>query len=227
MRKISTGPIIVFLLLFSLALVLAIISTGNLSDFVPRGDFRGLVLVGAVLFLFYVYAMILYRIFIRVMPIKEGYIEEGSREEFGYCVYLLFKLFLFFPIIRTKFVPVPLTRMIYRALGARLGSNSYSGGTILDPPLTLIGTDTIIGEDALLFSHAIEGHHLSYAAIHIGNSVTIGAKSVIMSGVKIGHGAIVAAGSVVLKNTEIAPGEVWGGVPARRLSQGTHNKKPD
>jgi len=40
---------------------------------------------------------------------------------------------------------------------------------------------------------------------------------VIMAGVQIGDHAIVSAGAVVTKDTHIAPGEVWGGVPARRL----------
>jgi acetyltransferase-like isoleucine patch superfamily enzyme len=149
------------------------------------------------------------------MPVKEGYIIEGSRQEFYYNIYLLFRLILFFPIIRTKFLPVPLTRPLYICLGARLGPNTYSGGTILDPPLTIIGSNTIIGEDALLYSHAIEGRHLSHATINIGDNVTIGAKSIIMSGVKIGNGSIIAAGSVVLKKTEIGTNEIWGGVPAK------------
>ena len=221
MRKIKAAPIIVFTLILSLSLVLAIVTTSSLLSFIPLGDFRGISLVAAAVLFLYLYAIIFYRLFLHVMPLKEGGIEEGSREEFGYHVYLLFNLILFFPIIRTKFIPVPLTRIIYLSLGASLGSNTYSGGTILDPPLTYVGANTIIGEDALLYCHAIEGHHLSHAAIHIGDNATIGAKSIIMSGVKIGDGAIVAAGSVVLKHTQIGTGEVWAGVPARRIRQQT------
>ena len=112
-----------------------------------------------------------------------------------------------------------LTRPLYICLGAWLGKNTYSGGAILDPPLTIIGSNTIIGEDALLYSHAIEGRHLSHAIINIGDNVTIGAKSIIMSGVKIGNGSIIAAGSVVLKKTEIGSNEIWGGVPAKFIKK--------
>jgi len=112
-----------------------------------------------------------------------------------------------------------LPRPLYICLGARLGPNTYSGGAILDPPLTIIGSNTIIGEDALLYSHAIEGRHLSHAIINIGDNVTIGAKSIIMSGVKIGNGSIIAAGSVVLKKTEIGSNEIWGGVPAKFIKK--------
>jgi acetyltransferase-like isoleucine patch superfamily enzyme len=47
--------------------------------------------------------------------------------------------------------------------------------------------------------------------------VTIGTTAVVMSDVIIGDGAIVSAGAVVTKGSRIGAGEVWGGMPARRL----------
>lgn len=88
---------------------------------------------------------------------------------------------------------------------------------ILDPPLTHIGDNCIIGHDAVLFSHAIEGKKLSLTAIHIGNNVTIGAHAVVTSGVTIGDGAIISASAVAIKSSHIGVGEVWGGVPAKLL----------
>ena len=85
------------------------------------------------------------------------------------------------------------------------------------PPLTEFGANCIIGHDAVLYCHAIEGGRFALARIRIGDNVTIGATAVIMSGVRIGDGAIISAGAVVLKDTQIGPGEVWGGVPAKRL----------
>ena len=224
MRKIKAAPSILFTLILSMSLALAIVTTSSLLSFIPLGDFRGIILVAAAVLFLYVYATIFYRLFLCVMPLKEGYIEEGSREEFGYHVYLLFYLIMFYPLTRSNFIPVPLMRLVYLALGARLGPNTYSSGTILDPPLTFVGTNTLIGQDAVLFSHAIEGRYLSHAAIRIGDNVTIGANSVIMSGVTIGNGAIVAANALVLKETQIEPSEVWGGVPARPLRDGTQNE---
>lgn len=49
----------------------------------------------------------------------------------------------------------------------------------------------------------------------IGNDVWIGAGVKIKSGVSIGDGAIVGAGSVVVKN--VAPFEIVGGIPAKRI----------
>lgn len=80
-----------------------------------------------------------------------------------------------------------------------------------------MGDNCIIGHDAVLFGHALEGRQLSLAGIQLGNYVTIGAHAVIMSGVVIEDEAIVAAGAVVNKGTHIAAGETWGGVPAKRI----------
>ena len=156
-------------------------------------------------------------LFLKAMPLAEGELEPGSRAEFAAQVNILFYLLLFNSLIRTHFLPVPLMRLVYLALGARLGPNTYSAGTLLDPPLTEFGANCIIGHDAVLYAHAIEGSRFALARIRIGDGVTIGAMAVVMSGVAIGDGAIVSAGAVVLKDTKIGAGEVWGGVPARRL----------
>lgn len=225
MRKIALGQVLTFLLLLALILFLGIGSTWLLLGATPLGDFRGVVLVIAAFLLVYSYAVAIYRVFLAIMPLAEVEdISEGSKEEFVAQVNILFYLILFNALIRTHFLPIPLLRLVYIALGARLGRNTYSAGVILDPPLTTIGDNCIIGHDAVLFSHAIEGEQFSLRAIRIGNNVTIGAKAVIMSGVTIDDAAIVSAGAVVTKDTHIGAGEVWGGVPARLLKRrGTEN----
>jgi chloramphenicol O-acetyltransferase type B len=54
-----------------------------------------------------------------------------------------------------------------------------------------------------------------YENIYIGNDVWIGARAIILDGVKIGHGAIVAANAVVTK--DIPPYAIVGGVPQKIL----------
>jgi hypothetical protein len=165
----------------------------------------------------YLWAFGIYRLFLYFMPLTEGEVAEGSRQEFVTHVHFLFYLILFNSLIRTHFLPLPLTRFMYLALGARMGENTYSVGALLDPPLTELGANCIVGHDAVVFSHAIEGRRLALARVRIGDNVTIGATAVIMPGVQIGDRAIVSVGSVVLKDTRIGPDEVWGGVPAKRL----------
>ena len=203
--------------LFCSIVLLAIATDYWVLGALPLGDFRGVTLVVAAIVFFYAYAIAINRLFLRFMPLREGELIKGSREEFAAQVNILFYLMFFNSLIRTHFVPVPLMRVIYQALGAKMGENTYSAGTLLDPALTEFGANCIVGHDAVLFCHAIEGTHFALSRILVGDNVTIGATAVIMAGVRIGNGAIVSAGAVVPKDTQIGPGEVWGGVPARRL----------
>ena len=216
-REISAGQVLAFAAMLLAIIVLGVGTTALLLGSLPLGDFRGVALCLAGIVFVYLWAFLVYRLFLAVMPLQEGDLAEGSRGEFVAQVDTLFYLVLFYTLIRTHFVPVPLMRLVYLALGARLGRNTYSAGAILDPPLTRIGANCIIGHDAVLFSHAIEGRQMSLSAIRIGDNVTIGAAAVVMSGVQIGDGALVSAGAVVLKDSRIGPGEIWGGVPAKRL----------
>ena len=219
MRQITPPQILTFLGLFSLVLALGLGTTWLLLGGLPLGDFRGVALVAAAVVFVYLYAFLVYRLFLHFVPLQEGELPEGSRAEFAAQVNILFYLILFNTLIRTHFLPVPLMRLVYLALGAKLGRNTYSAGVLLDPALTHIGDNCIVGHDAALFAHAIEGTRFSLAAIRIGNNVTIGATAVVMSDVVIGDGAIVSAGAIVNKGTRIGPGEVWGGVPARCLDK--------
>jgi len=221
MRKILFSQILTFLTIIGTVIALAVATTALLLGSLPLGDFRGVVLtvVGVVLTL--AYAMVAYRLFLKVMPLPVGEIAHDSRAEFTYHVYLLFFLLLFYPLMRSGSMPVPLMRVIYLALGARLGDNTYSSGIILDPLFVEIGNNSIVGQFALLVPHVIEGDRLAHYPIRIGHNVTIGAHSCVLSGVTIGDGAIVATGAVVSKGTQIGPGEIWGGVPARRLKAGS------
>jgi serine acetyltransferase len=227
MRKITTGQISVFMLLLASIILLAVVSTNLIANRAWLGDFYAVVYVIFLAILVYSWAFVIYRLFLRVCPLQEGYIEPGSRAEFAAQVNILFYLMLFNTLIRTEFLPVPLKTLVYSMLGTKIGSNSFSPGTILDPPLTEIGDNTIIGHAATLYSHAIEGHHFSLQRIVLGNNVTVGAHAIIMSGVTVGDGAIVSAGAVVKKGTRIAPGEHWGGVPARRLGSVSSVSSPD
>lgn len=217
MRAITAPQIFTFMVMLGLILTLGLGSTWLGLGRLPLGDFRGVVLLFAAVVLVYLWAFVVYRLFLRAFPLREGDLVEGSRAEFAAQVNILFYLLLFNSLIRTHFLPVPLMRLVYLALGARLGSNTYSAGVLLDPPLTQLGDNCIVGHDAVLFSHAIEGRRFALSRIRAGDNVTIGATAVVMSGVQIGDGAIISAGSVVLKDTRIGPNEVWGGVPAKRL----------
>lgn len=79
---------------------------------------------------------------------------------------------------------------------------------------------TLSGEAPVLIEDDVTvGHHVTLHGCTIHKHALIGMGSTILDFAEIGEGAIVAAGALVLKNTVIAPGELWGGVPARFIKK--------
>ena len=199
MRKITSLQITVFFLLAGCVLGLAVYTDWLILHPLPWGEFRGVAVVLGGVLLLYTYAIFSYRLFMKFFPLLPGDVPIGSRQEFIYHIHLLHFLLLFYPVMRSGIVPVPLMRLFYQALGARFGSNSYTAGILYDPLFIAIGDNTLVGEGALLVPHAVEGEALSHQPIRLGNRVTIGARAIVFGGVEVGDGAIVAAGSIVGK----------------------------
>jgi len=101
-----------------------------------------------------------------------------------------------------------------------VGRNTYLGAW---RPIS-IGSDTLIGA----YCYIISGNHrfdmpdlpvrmqgYEGKPITIGRSVWLGAHVIVLPGVTIGDNAVVGAGSVV--TTSVPGGEIWAGVPARRI----------
>ena len=88
----------------------------------------------------------------------------------------------------------------------------------------IIGHNTLIGSGTRLIDHdhgidlgELIGKQLCLEKeIIIGEDVWVGCNVVILKGVHIGDGAVIAAGAVVTKS--IPPLEIWGGVPAKKIS---------
>jgi acetyltransferase-like isoleucine patch superfamily enzyme len=101
-----------------------------------------------------------------------------------------------------------------------IGRNSYLGAW---KPIS-IGSDTLMGA----YCYIISGNHrfaapdlpvrmqgYDGAPITIGRNVWLGAHVILLPGVTIGDNAVVGGGSVV--TTPVPEGEIWAGVPARRI----------
>lgn len=212
-RKIPAASIAAVALVLGFSALAAIKSAWEIG---ARG--RGILLqLLAAVICYYAIALVGYRAFLRLYPLREGPVLRGPTE-FAYCTYMLFNMFVFFPVLQSSFVfPFPFRRPFYQLLGARLGKNTHCPGVLLDPPLIEFGDDVVIGFESLFSGHAAEADVFLLARVRVGHRATIGARAIVMPGVTIGEGAIVAAGAVVTKGTQIGPKELWGGVPARRI----------
>jgi len=80
-----------------------------------------------------------------------------------------------------------------------------------------ISRDVIIETAGLKFRHHTPPYPHISNPIYIEKDVWIGARAIVLGGVKIGQGAVVAAGSVVSKSIEA--GDIVAGAPARSVKK--------
>ena len=82
------------------------------------------------------------------------------------------------------------------------------------PELITLEDDCIVGYDAVLLCHEFLQEEYRTGEIVVGERAMIGAKAVVLPGVRIGADAQVAAGSLVAE--DVPPGATVAGVPAER-----------
>jgi acetyltransferase-like isoleucine patch superfamily enzyme len=115
--------------------------------------------------------------------------------------------------------PTPFNVLFYRMMGMKMGYGCQINTTaISDPGLIELGNKVTIGGSVTLVAHYGMGGYLVVTPTKIGDGVTLGLRAIIMGGAEIGAGAKVLPNSVVLPKTRIPPGEIWGGVPASKIS---------
>ncbi|MBM3205329.1 acyltransferase [Candidatus Shapirobacteria bacterium] len=131
----------------------------------------------------------------------------------------------------------------YRLAGVKIGQGStiHMWANFFQPKNIQIGEDSIIGDhcfldgrdklkigshtdiasQVLIYNSEHDIHDPEFKAacypVEIGDYVFVGARAIILPGVKIGRGAVVAAGAVVTKN--VPPGKIVGGVPAKEIGE--------
>ena len=118
----------------------------------------------------------------------------------------------FFPSTRVK-------NFLYRTCGAKIGKGATFGlGAMMDifyPELISVGEETLIGYNTVILAHELLQGEYRTGRVEIGKRVMIGANCTILPGIRIGDDASVSAMSLV--NCDIPAGQMWGGVPIKRL----------
>jgi non-ribosomal peptide synthetase-like protein len=134
----------------------------------------------------------------------------------SYNALTLFLRFSFVHWIRLT----PLLCLYHRMMGMRIGARvQLNTAVIADQNLIAIGDDTVIGGDVTLVAHVAEKGRIVAAPVRIGAHVTVGLMSTILPGCVLGDGSVLCAGSVLAKGARVGPGEIWAGVPARRVGR--------
>ncbi|OYY95553.1 MAG: hypothetical protein B7Y41_03370 [Hydrogenophilales bacterium 28-61-23] len=120
-------------------------------------------------------------------------------------------------VAMSLFFPVFARPAFYALFGARVGGQVAVAGKILDPRLTVLEDNCVLGEGCIVTAHAMAGDRFVLREVRVGKGATVGVGCILMPGVKIGASAVVLPGSVLKAGTEVPAGEIWGGVPAMRL----------
>ena len=117
-------------------------------------------------------------------------------------------------------VPSWITDFYYRAMGCKIGKNSFvSSDRINDPYMVSIGDNSIIGSKVIITPHLAEKNDLVLSPVTIGNNCLIGLGAQINPGCVIGDGVVIASRAIVPKYTNIPANEVWAGIPAKRIKK--------
>ena len=169
------------------------------------------------LILFSLSSAMLLRFIRKIFPFKYGEYDLNHSQFFLWKLHAV-HMHLSFPILKI-FCPVFLRPLIYKIFGANIGAEVAIAGKILDPFLTSMENNAVIGEDSIITCHAISVSKFYLAPVKIKQGAVVGINSVVMPGVTIEKGAIILPNSVVKMGTTVPANEVWGGIPAKKIKE--------
>ena len=106
----------------------------------------------------------------------------------------------------------------YSMMGMKIGKGAQlNSPNINDAYMIEIGSKTVIGGGAAINGHLFEKDGIHLSKVTIGSNCVIGSGAFISPGCIIGDRAVIASRAVLPKFTNVPPGEIWGGIPARRI----------
>lgn len=157
----------------------------------------------------------------RVKPFKGGYYSIHALPWFLHNGLFYLVRFTFLPFVTLT----PFGIWFLQAMGMKVGRHAFINTEyISDPCLITVGQDAAVGGSVRIFAHYGGGGNLVIAPVVIGDRATLGLACCIMGDVVIGEDAVILPESVVLPGSRVGAGEVWGGVPARRIPRETMDR---
>jgi len=118
----------------------------------------------------------------------------------------------------TFFRGSPIWTAHLRLAGARLGKRVYINSLELnDYNLLNFEDDVVIGADAHLSGHTVEGGVVKTGEVHLGRNTTVGVGSIVEIGVTTGPNCEIGALSFVPKNVTLEGDATYVGIPAKRI----------
>lgn len=148
---------------------------------------------------------------------KEGVAEVGLHDP------------LFLRFVIQGAIHSPITQLLYhlhmyslktlhlRLMGAKIGQNVTMGGRVIDASLFEAGDNVNIGGYSDILTHSMEEGKIIWKRVRIGSKCTVGQNTTILPGAVMEEGSVLGAMSLLPKDKRIPKGEVWGGVPAKKI----------
>ncbi|MFL2976764.1 MAG: acyltransferase [Candidatus Thalassarchaeaceae archaeon] len=122
-------------------------------------------------------------------------------------------------------VPSFVGNIYYSMMGMKIRNGAQiNSPNINDAYMIEVGSKTVIGGGAAINGHLFEKDGIHLAKVIIGSNCVIGSGSFIAPGCIIGDRAVIASRAVLPKFTIIPQGEIWGGIPARRIREASSNE---
>ncbi|ENZ83946.1 Pls/PosA family non-ribosomal peptide synthetase [Caulobacter vibrioides] len=123
----------------------------------------------------------------------------------------------FSEVIATPYMAgTPMIRVYYRLLGAKIGKGAFIGqGNIDAADLVTLGEGSILSDDALLATSAVERGLLHLGPVTIAPRAFVGSMAVVGRGASLGEGAVLEDLSALGAGQHAPAGEVWDGSPAQ------------
>jgi len=109
----------------------------------------------------------------------------------------------------------PWLPLAFRLLGCKIGRGVYLDTTdITEFDCVHIGAHSELNALSCPQTHLFEDRVMKIDHVHIGERVTVGARSTVLYGASVGDGARLGPMTLVMKGENIPAGSAWSGCPA-------------